>query len=102
MRNSQYFGLMWVLSAIAAAVIPSGTMSGVFVLFSVTGAGLAVYFLMKECGLLDSPDRAADDGAPRASVKKPVRGAAPRAGETPVESPLAWMARTIRSMKGRG
>ncbi len=41
MRNSQYFGLLWVLTSIAAAVVASGLIGGIFILCAVVSAGLA-------------------------------------------------------------
>ncbi|MEE9545637.1 MAG: hypothetical protein V3V55_08635 [Rhodospirillales bacterium] len=41
MRNSQYFGLLWVLTSIAAAVVASGLIGGIFILCAVASAGLA-------------------------------------------------------------
>ena len=113
MRNSQYFGLMWVLSAIAAAVLRSGVVFGLFVLGSVAAGGLAIYFLMKETGLLDDLGASATDH--KEAPARPAAAAAPQerhpatvggnkrrgGGGTLVETPLAWMLRTIKSMRKR-
>ncbi|MFN3075435.1 MAG: hypothetical protein ABT940_00865 [Alphaproteobacteria bacterium] len=54
MKNSQYFGLMWVLSAIAATALPHGILAGLFILSSVASLILSGYFLARELGLLDA------------------------------------------------
>ncbi|MEO5375036.1 MAG: hypothetical protein H7840_12260 [Alphaproteobacteria bacterium] len=74
MRNSQYFGLICVLAAIAAGVISHGILRGIFVLASVGSIGLAAYFLVRETGLLDDDverERLPPEPPP---VRRPARG----------------------------
>lgn len=81
MRNSQYFGLMWVLTANTAAVVSHGTIRGVFVLASVVAVGLAVYFYAKETGLLDESTEGASGDSPAGRVAAGLRGKVSRPTE---------------------
>ncbi|MBF0252116.1 MAG: hypothetical protein HQL35_16000 [Alphaproteobacteria bacterium] len=79
MRNSQYFGLTFILAAIAAAQMRTGLLTGFFILVSVISLGLATYFMLREFGAFDVQDIAADvvDRAPQPSLAERVRAVAP-------------------------
>ncbi len=102
MRNSQYFGLMWVLSSIAAAAIPHGVLAGVFALAAVCALGLAVYFLLGEQGMTENRGigawrKARAERAPEAEYvppPPPAREAQPQAAPLPREA-LSGLEREI-------
>ncbi|GAB6051969.1 hypothetical protein JCM17960_07890 [Magnetospira thiophila] len=76
MRGCQYFGLMWVLCAIAAAVMPQGLLMGIFGVLSALSGGLAVHLLGRDMGLWgEPPGTPATAQAPRAG--SPAQTAAP-------------------------
>lgn len=83
MRNSQYFGLMCVLSANTAAVVSNGTVRGVFILASAVSVGLSIYYLAKDVGLLDDPKGSSDP------VTEPEGGRAAVRGR-PARTPGKW------------
>ncbi|CCQ72984.1 protein of unknown function [Magnetospira sp. QH-2] len=71
MRGCQYFGLIWVLCAIAAAVMPNGLLMGIFFVLSGLSGGLALYLLGLDMGLLGEAPKEAPRPASSAKLKEP-------------------------------
>ena len=89
MKNSHYFGLMWILSANTAAVVSNGAMRGVFILTSAVSLGLAMYALVKEYGLLNDSSRSDSSEPAAARVAARVRERSARSAEARRPEPEA-------------